>query len=283
MSEEKLKLWLGFAKAVVITGGIGFVGQWANIEYQQAQITMEREKQQAQITMEKEEADAAIRTAQVQNEEKYLSQYLEIALDENLEKRYRFARYFASLSQGKGYREGWNSYLVDIVKEREAKQQDLAQAIRQEAEAKSEEEKSRLQKQISDLEADLAARNQGEIRIEYYSPSIDYDEIAEAAPCAQDEEVLLKPTNSVAIKKIIETLIEDKSAPRAAFVDLILHHNELTRMEKRSIQQSTWETPVVAGIVRHCRGGEYGRLIGNEVAFFGPELVIDLGDIEPRR
>lgn len=147
MTEANIKVVLKFLTTVLVTGGLGLLAQWANITYQDAQINMEIKKN-----------DAAIRTAQIVNEEKYLTRFLEHALSEDVGRRYLLASYFAALSQGEGYKEGWQTFLKSVKAERDAKEQALAETKLKAQQAKSEEEKALLIAKVNKLEDDLETK-----------------------------------------------------------------------------------------------------------------------------
>ena len=90
MTEDRLKIWLGFWKwlvsAVVITGGIAWATIIINAKHKDTELEIQKNREEAT----------------------YLSSFLERALDDNLEKRYRFAQYFAHVSTPGGYKDGWD-------------------------------------------------------------------------------------------------------------------------------------------------------------------------------
>ena len=99
MTDERLRIWLGFWKwflsTIVVTGGIA----WAT--------TIINAKQK----------DTELRIKINQEEKAYLTSFLERAMDDNLEKRFRFAQYFASVTTSDDYKKGWQDYLTAVEAE----------------------------------------------------------------------------------------------------------------------------------------------------------------------
>ena len=99
MTDERLRLWLNFWKwliaTVVVTGGIAI----------------------ATTMIDARHKDMELRIRINQEEKEYLTSFLEQALDDNLEKRHRFAQYFANVTTSEEYRAGWQRYLGLVSKE----------------------------------------------------------------------------------------------------------------------------------------------------------------------
>jgi hypothetical protein len=92
---EKLKIWLGFWKFLLGTVVIGLVTTSVNWQIQWYQLKQEREKR----------------------EQDYLAQFIAQALDENLEKRLRFAHYFSQLTLTHDAKDRWSTYYQDLLLE----------------------------------------------------------------------------------------------------------------------------------------------------------------------
>lgn len=139
MTDERLKLWLNFLKwvlsSVVITGGIGI-----------ATVVLDAKRQETELQIKVNE-----------QEKNYLTSFLERALDDNLEKRHRFAQYFAALTQSDTYKKGWENYL-DKIKVELAKTRSKLEAIEGTLQEKSGEDLERAQDEIAELRAQLKTR-----------------------------------------------------------------------------------------------------------------------------
>jgi hypothetical protein len=74
LDNERLNIWISFWKwflsSVVITGGIAWATTIINAKHQETELSIKINQQ----------------------EKEYLTSFLEKALDDNLEKRYRFAK-----------------------------------------------------------------------------------------------------------------------------------------------------------------------------------------------
>ena len=142
MGDDRLRLWLSFWKwflsSIVITGGIGVTTTVLDAKSQSTEL---------QIKV-------------INQEKEYLTSFLERALDENLEKRYRFAQYFSALTQTPSYKAGWEKYLSGIEYEIEETKQKVA-SIQATLEGISGEELESAKAEIEELKAQVAARRGG--------------------------------------------------------------------------------------------------------------------------
>ena len=136
MTDERLKIWLGFWKwlisSVVITGGIAWATTIINAKHKDTELAIKVN----------------------QEEKEYLTSFLERALDDNLEKRHRFAQYFANVTSSNEYKQGWKNYLNSIEKELEevkAEKESLIAGLSN----KSGEELRQAKLRIADLEKEL--------------------------------------------------------------------------------------------------------------------------------
>ena len=103
--HSKLRLWLNFWKFVLGTVALGAFSIVINWQIQDQKLDLERQR----------------------HEQEYLGDYVEQALDDNLEKRVRFAHYFSSLTLGSDLQNRWSAYHEDLVKEQTSKQALLEQ------------------------------------------------------------------------------------------------------------------------------------------------------------
>lgn len=88
MENEKLKIWLGFWKFILGTVALGIISAILNWQYQNKQLEQEK----------------------VRQESDFVAQFLNNALDKDLEKRRDFAEYFFRVSPTADARERWKKY-----------------------------------------------------------------------------------------------------------------------------------------------------------------------------
>ena len=138
MTEERLSLWLSFWKfilsSVVISGGIAIATTI---------ITAKEKAIQMEIQVNKQEQD-------------YLTRFLERAMDDNLEKRHRFAQYFSALTTPGPFKEGWLRYLEIVDAEVAATNKRVDELERSMGE-KQGAELERASQELSGLRAELRA------------------------------------------------------------------------------------------------------------------------------
>ena len=138
MSEERLKTWLGFWKwlvsALFITGGIAWATIIINAKHKDTELVIQKNIEEA----------------------KYLSSFLDRALDDNLEKRYRFAQYFAHVSSPGGYKDGWDSYFL-AIKQEVNKLEDEKQKLEDSLSDRTGRDLELAKRRISILERELAS------------------------------------------------------------------------------------------------------------------------------
>jgi hypothetical protein len=138
MEEAKLKIWLDFAKwfvsSVVIAGTISIMT---------AVITAREKTTDIQLKIESQE-------------QAYLTQFLEQALDSDLEKRRRFAQYFAELTISDKYQQRWNRYLQVIENEIEAKNTEI-NSLEIKAKSAQANELAKLKNQLFELKVQIGA------------------------------------------------------------------------------------------------------------------------------
>ena len=137
MTDDRLKSWLGFWKwlisSVVVTGGISLTTIIIDAKNRSTEL-------QIQINQEEKE---------------YLTRFLDRAMDDNLEKRLRFAQYFAHVSTTNEYKEGWKAYyslLNDEYKKWDDEKQDLVDRL---PDIKGKEALERAKSRITFLQREL--------------------------------------------------------------------------------------------------------------------------------
>ncbi len=110
---ERLKVG-GNVLTVLITVGFGTLGLgWLNASYQDRQKAADREIEQARVRIEeiKLETERVRAESQQRLEEmKNLGSFIEIALDQRLERRLRFAEYFSFMTLSDDFRSRWSEY-----------------------------------------------------------------------------------------------------------------------------------------------------------------------------
>ena len=114
---EKLSAWLGFWKTLIVSGGVVILGAALNHQITALQLNLEdrRAGQALSIEAERTKRDLDLRRLEIENE--YLAQFVQEALGENLERRRRFAQYFALLTREDASRERWEEYLAQVESE----------------------------------------------------------------------------------------------------------------------------------------------------------------------
>ncbi len=130
----RLRLWLGFAKFVLGTVAVGVLSAVLNQQIQSRTLAMK----------------------EVEQQQEYVKQFVVQALDDNLEKRVRFAHYFSSLLGGtwKAYYDGVHDQYVAQVREL-AKVRAEAEKLANAPNEKGFEQLPVLQKRIEDLESNI--------------------------------------------------------------------------------------------------------------------------------
>jgi hypothetical protein len=133
---DRLRIWLGFAKFLLGTVALGVMSAVLNKQIQDRTLAMKEQEQQ----------------------QEYVKQFVSQALDDNLEKRVRFAHYFSSLLSG-----SWNAYYDGVTAEFLQQKEELAKAREAEEIAKKADPTSpvvnSLQRQIQVLENNLTPQN----------------------------------------------------------------------------------------------------------------------------
>jgi len=141
MSNERLVIWLNFWKFAVGTVAVGVITSVINWQIQIYQLQLDRQKR----------------------EQDYVAQFLEQAMDENLEKRLRFAHYFSRLTLSRDTNILWTRYHQDLQSQAldaQAKIRDLRyqrEALQSKSNLSDEEERqiTLLEAQIETLEKDF--------------------------------------------------------------------------------------------------------------------------------
>lgn len=136
LAIERLRVF-GNVITVVITVGVGTFGvAWMNADYQERQLKQQAQQNEAALALEQERTLAEIRKAEMG----YLGAYVEYALEERVEKRIRFAEYFATLTVSEELGHRWMSYR-DQLRGAQESERALAQQI-VEAAARGEVERA---------------------------------------------------------------------------------------------------------------------------------------------
>ncbi|MCI5127856.1 MAG: hypothetical protein D3907_05005 [Candidatus Electrothrix sp. AUS3] len=89
-----------------------------------------------------------------QEEMKYLTSFIDGALDDNLEKRKRFAQYFACITTSEKYQRGWENYLKTINQEINDIKKEKNKLLKEMSD-KSGEELELIKERIGLLESEL--------------------------------------------------------------------------------------------------------------------------------
>lgn len=149
--NERLKLWLGFWRVVIVSGIVGAIGiivpPWINAEIQSKELGIAKTQKDFELEIVKNEKEAEILAKRLDLEQKYVSTFLERATEENVENRYRFTRYLSALTLDPSLKIGWTELFNDANEERTDKKNRLKELEGKETkEAKAEI--SRLQREL---------------------------------------------------------------------------------------------------------------------------------------
>ena len=133
MTEERLKLWLGFAKFILGTVVLGLVTTFVNHTLQKRELELKEQEQ--------------------------VAQFLQHALQEDVGVRHRFAQYFSTVTRSDELRRGWAEYYRQVdaeFTEKEKEKATLEAKVQQEGlDAK---ERERLNSRIADLDQALSPK-----------------------------------------------------------------------------------------------------------------------------
>lgn len=102
---ERLKLWLGFAKFLVGTVALGILTAYINYQIQSRKLDLAQRKEEIAS----------------------LGNYIKYALDKDIDKRIKFAHYFATLTISEDIGGHWRQYLQDLQNEARAELQSRVQ------------------------------------------------------------------------------------------------------------------------------------------------------------
>ena len=226
--NERLKLWLGFAKFFLGTFVIGMLSYTADAVFRDREVTLKEL-----------ETKAEVESKIIEQEKGYLLDFLPRVTDPNIEQRLRVAQYFASLSRDVGYKTGWKEYLTIVEAEKTAAEKRVKK-LEEEAAAKSGEELETARAEIERLKTELELKPQS-IELPLGVPAISVSEIEGAAPCESPGKAKL-------------TLI-DISRPIRSYSGTLIG-----RILKQPI-----ERPL--RFVRLCENPDSGTLMGDVVIF----------------
>lgn len=147
---DRLKIY-GNIATVIITVGLGTLGvAIINSAIQGRQLEQQRLESMAQVDLQERKAEADRRQAEM----KYLGEYLTFALEDDVNKRIRFAEYFAYLTISEDIQKKWAEYHKNLESKK-------AQFIEAEAklevarEAKDDETVIALQFEVAALKSQL--------------------------------------------------------------------------------------------------------------------------------
>lgn len=132
--QAKLNFWKGIIVSGVVALVLGGTSTVLNYQISHREIELKREENKREAIMARQLA-----------ENEYLAKFVEEALGENLERRVRFAQYFATLTGEGDSRDRWQKYF-------EAVKGDFA-ALRKELEQKKREREIELSKENADKTA----------------------------------------------------------------------------------------------------------------------------------
>lgn len=168
MTDERLKLWLGFWKfllsSVVISGGIAIATTIMTAREKATQLEIQVNKQ----------------------EQEYLTSFLEKAMDDNLEKRRRFAQYFAALTTPGPFKEGWIKYLEGVEKE-VSRTEKRVDELERNLGGKKGAALDQAKQELAELRAELRAKRIRDKSRPMILKQVPFDKvISEAIECPED-------------------------------------------------------------------------------------------------
>ena len=148
--SERHKTWLGFAKFILGGLVLGIFSTLINSRIQEKEIELKRE-----------ESAQALALVRQQEETRFVSTFVEQAIDKDLEKRRDLAEYFAFVSPTEAARGGWQDYL-DAAEQRITASNELqtriAQIRFQTEEAAVARERAKAAAEIEAIRAETSKR-----------------------------------------------------------------------------------------------------------------------------
>lgn len=192
-NQERLGLWLGFAKFVLGTVVLGLVTTFVNHEIQSRQLEAQREKQAWEL-----ELAAEVQTGKLALEEQaHLATFIQHALAETIETRVRLAQFWAKVTTSPTLKAGWEEYRLLVEAERDAKlaeermRAERSMALkRQLAAAEAKEEVDEVEKAALRLELSQSRKELESLRRELTA--------FELGPSAQRPELRFRPGEKLA-------------------------------------------------------------------------------------
>ena len=189
---EDLKAVLDFAKTVIVTGICGSViaiaPVWINSQIQKKDLKIKENENTVSLAIAKNRTEAEIRTKIITQEMEYVRAFLDKGTEANIENRYRFTQYLASLTQDKDYKQGWLALFAAADTERKAATADLTRQEEEKAN-KSGEELKNAETEIARLKRELSTRQPMSQQI--LPITFQYSTMIEKAPCPADSQVEL--------------------------------------------------------------------------------------------
>tara|TARA_R110002126_G_scaffold52897_27_gene143475 strand:- start:1632 stop:2510 length:879 start_codon:yes stop_codon:yes gene_type:complete len=155
MTDERLNIWLSFAKYAVIAGGVAIATTVINSDLQDKEIKLREVETKAQIALKNLEKKAEINSKVIEQEKQYLKDFLANALDENTERKYQFALFFKSLTYSQEFAKGWDEYFSAVAKQRVGIKDERDREIA-ELKNKSGLERKAAEEKIAKLESELS-------------------------------------------------------------------------------------------------------------------------------
>jgi len=130
MTDERLQIWVGFAKFFLGTFAIGVATLLINSEIQDREIELKEMDQ--------------------------LGKFVSHALTEDVGVRLRFAQYFSSVTRSEGLKKGWTDYVAIVEREYKEKQTTIAELKTELKEpATSSVKRVEIETKINKIQAEL--------------------------------------------------------------------------------------------------------------------------------
>jgi hypothetical protein len=121
---ERRKAWLDFWKYVIVSGFVAIAITAIPPVFQYANQQLEFAKADAQQAAELKTKEAERVAKQEEFRQRYVQEFLDKAVDQDIELRLRFAEYFASVS-AEPFRDGWKDYRDRLENERRRARNDI--------------------------------------------------------------------------------------------------------------------------------------------------------------
>lgn len=177
--KATLNFWAKIIKVfIIVVGGTVLMG-WINNVYQDRQLKRQEILKEKELKIQKNKSELEIQLLQEkaqadrrQSEMQYLGDFLKYALEDDVNRRLRFAEYFATLTVSPDLREKWDLYhenLIALVEKSKKIEAELSNA-KQSGEA---EKIKALNAEITNMRSKLASLSETQFKVlRYFSKRV---------------------------------------------------------------------------------------------------------------